>query len=504
MNNTQSFQSKLIKGSLTALILSFLGSVFAYLIRIFYSRVLSIDDYGLFYAVLGLYLIFTTYFDLGFGYSVVYFFPKYFKQKNYKKAWNIFVYGQAISIGVSIIISLILIAAAPFLANNYFKVPGSEPLIYISSVFLIAFSLINGLIQIYSALQKERYYASITAVRWGLTLVLSLIFYLLNFPYLIFFAIAWAAGHFLTALIYFFLLYKNHAFLTVNKILLKKETFKQMYSYAIPSFLETFITSIIGMTIIFFLTAFAGVREVGIYNIIYPLASIPLVLLAPLNTLILPLVSHLMEGEKRKLEYLLEKILEMIPFIGTYFSLFIILFPSASVALIFGEKWIGKVELSLSILCLGVIILMVGGILGAIALGIGKVKKRLKLTTIVSFIIAPVTALLIFNYGVLGAIISTVIMAVMTNLVFIIIIKEDLSFVAPFSLYIKLLFFSVSLFALVRVFKISPEGWVQFIIYGIIYSMIYFMAGFILKIYDRRLLLIVLTTEGKKANSNDG
>lgn len=498
MSTSYSLKEKVIKGSIIALGLSFLGSVFAYFIRILYSRTLSIEDYGLFYAILSLPLMFTIYLDLGFGYSSVYLLPKYLKLKKFAKAWNIFIYGQTVSLVMSILISLILIITAPLLTKYYFKVAGSEILIYIFCIFLIASGLINGMIQVYSGMQKEKYYSSITLLRWFLTFTLSIFFIFLGFSNILFFAIAWSAGHLITAIIYLALLYYKHSFLTVNKIFWERSTFRQMFSLAVPSILETFISSIFLMTVNFFLTFFRGVTEVGIYNVILPLASIPLVLLIPLNTFLLPLVSHLCEGEKDKLEFLTEQILKIIPLVGAYFSLFIILFPSTSISLIFGEKWLGKIESSLSILCLGMIFLLLNGILGVIALGLGKVRERLKIAIIIAILSVPANALLIWYWGVMGAVITIGLIALILNLLFINLIQKDLRIKIPYSFYITLAIFSSVVFILIRAIRISPQNWGEFIGFGLVYTFIYTVFGYLLKVFDKNLILMLLPQEISK------
>lgn len=492
MPNPKSLEEKILKGSIILLAASFLSSVLAYLIRILYSHSLSIEDYGLFYAVLSLPIVFTTYLDLGFGFSSVYFLPKFLKKNDYVKAWNVFIYGQAISLTMSVILASILIISAGYLSKHYFKVAGSENLIYILSIFLIAFSLINGMIQIYSGMQKEKYYSSITLLRWLFTLVLSVIFSLAGFANVIFFALAWSIGHLITAIIYLILLFYKHQFITSNKITWDKKVFKGMFSLAIPAIAETFISSIFLMTVTFFLTFFKGVAEVGIYNIIYPLASIPIALLTPLNTLLLPLVSHLCEGEKAKLKYLTEKILEIIPFISVYFSLFIILFPSSSVGLIFGQKWLGKVEVSLSILCLGTTLLLMSGILGAIALGIGKVKERLKIATVIAIIGIPINALSIWLYGILGAVIVISVTALIINLLFLSLIKKDLTIEIPYLFYLKLLSFCIIIFLVTRVTQIYPNNLFEFLGFGLVYSLIYGTFGILLRIYDKKWLVMLM------------
>lgn len=492
MNKSSTLQEKIIKGSVIVLIFSLLGSVCAYLIRILFSRTLSIENYGLFYAVFGLIGMITTYSDLGFGYSVVYFLPKHFKKKNYFKAWNVYIYGQFISLLMSLAASTILVAFAPFLARNFLKVEGSEVLIYIFCFYLVIFSILNGLIQIFCSIQKEKYYSLITLFRWLFSFIIAFSFFAFGFSNIVYFALALVLGHLLTAVIFLYLLFSKYSFLTRNKIVWNKNIFKLMFSFALPALLETLIYSLSGSTETFFLTLMRGVREVGIYNIIYPLASIPIILLNPINGILLPLVSRLMEGEKEKMEKLLKTILEIVPFIGLYFALFLILFPSSIVGLIFGERWIGLVETPLRILSLGAIVIPLFGVLGAITLGTGKVKEKLKVVAITQIISMIVNIFLIWNFGILGAVVTTGLTSLVLSILFIRILKTDLIVIVPIKFYLKLLMFSLILGTIVQYLAINLQNWVQFISIGVIYTTVYAGLGFWLKLYDKKLLFMFL------------
>lgn len=493
MANSQLIQAKVIKGSFTVLILTLLGSSFAYIVRILLSRTLSIEDYGLFYAVFGLFTVVITYIDLGFGYSIIYLLPKYIKLNNYAKAWNIFAYGQLITLSASFILSFVFIVFASFLSKNYFKIPGSEILIYIFCAYLISFTIIYSLTQAFGGMQKEKYYSSIAFIRWFLTVFFSLLFFIFGFSDIIYYAIALSIAHILTAFIYFFLLFQKHKFLSSNKIKWEVITFKEMLAFSLPALAETVVYSIVLIGDNFFLVLFRGVKEVGIYNIIYPLASIPIILINPLTTLILPLVSHLMKGEKGKLRYLLEKILQIFPFAGLYFSLFIIMFPSSSVSLIFGHKWSGLVEVPLTILCLGTIAILMSVILGAITLGTGEVKKKLKATLFASIINLSLNAFLIWQYGVIGAVITTSLFALILCVLFIRIIQKVIEIRIPYIFYLKLIIFSVFFYLAVRYINIQINHWVEFTLFGFLYTIIYILFGYILKLYNKQLVAIILS-----------
>lgn len=493
MTNPQPISPKIIKGSFVVIFMAFLGSVFAYLVRVLLSHTLTVESYGLFYAIFGLFTIVTAYIDLGFGYSIIYLFPKYIKLNNYAKAWNIFAYGQLITLGVSVVLSIIFIFFASFLSENYFKVPGSEIIIYIFCAYLISFTVIYSLTQAFGGMQKVRYYSSIAFVRWFLTVIFILLFLSSGFSNIVYYAVAFSAAHILTALIYLLLLFQNHKFLCSNKISWEVATFKEMLAFSLPALAETVVYSLVLLGDNFFLMLFRGVREVGIYNIIYPLASIPIILINPLTTLILPLVSRMMEGEKENLKNLLEKILQVVPFAGLYFSLFIAAFPSSTVSLIFGQKWLGLVELPLILLSIGTIAILMSVILGAITLGTGEVKKKLRVTLYASVVNLVLNAFFIWYYGVVGAVITTSLFALILCYLFIKIIKDTIEIRMPYMFYLKLIIFSVVFYVVVKQINIHIQGWVEFIFFGLFYTFIYAFFGYILRLYDKQLLAMILS-----------
>lgn len=479
---------KLVTGSVLAIILTLIGAIFAYMIRVIYSQTLSIESYGLFYAVFGIFSMLSTYADLGFGEAISYFIPKYFKQKDYSKLWNTFLYGQLVQFSVSLILAFIIAISAPFLANYYFKVAGSETVIYIFCVFLILNGFLNGINQIFTGLQKAFYFSTINTLKSFFILIFSIwgIFY--GIENVNTYGFIWLLAYVLTLAAYLYLLFTKHSFLTNNRFVKSSEFLKELFKYALPAFFTTFIYSLMQASDIFFLTFFHGVIDVGIYNIIVPIASISIIFLAPLHNVLLPLTSHLMEGEKEKLSYVLEQVYKIVPFVGVYFALFTILFPSAIISFIFGEKWLYLAGFSLSLLTIGYIFLLLGNLLGTIALGLGRIKERLRTLALIGILNIIFDALLIWKFGVLGSVIMDSIVAVILAITFSLMIKKYISFKIPFQFYFRITALCVLLFFIVRLLKIKPENFLQLIIFGIIYSVVFLLLGYILKVYDKASL----------------
>lgn len=492
-----SLKKRILKNSAVAILLTLVGAVFAYLIRIQYSNTLSIESYGLFYAVFGIFSALSTYSDLGFGEAISYFIPKYFKQKNYSKLWNTFLYGQFVQIIISTTLAIVIAISAPFLANNYFKVPGSENLIYIFCIFLILNGFLNGINQIFTGLQKASYFSTINTLKTFFILTFSLIIFINGSQNVNTYGLIWIISYFLTVFVYLILLFKNHSFLTSSKLVKSSQFLKSLSAYALPAFFTTFIYSLMQASDIFFLTLFRGVVEVGVYNIIVPIASISIIFLAPIHNILLPLTSDLMEGEKDKMQKVLTEIYKIIPFIGVYFALFTILFPSSIISFIFGEKWLYLAGLPLSLLTVGYVFLLLANLLGTVALGLGKIRERLKILTIIGVLNIIFDAILIWKWGILGSVIMDSLIALILVIAFTHMIKIQVKFNIPYQFYLKITLFSLLVFLIIRYFNLKPLNFMELIIYGIVYSIIFLSYGYFAKVYTKNTFNLIRPTSLK-------
>lgn len=494
----QSYSQKIIKGSLLVIILTVLSSAFSYLNRFFYSRVLSVEMYGLFYAGLGLINTVWTYNDLGFGYSTTYLLPKYLKKSKYALVWNVYKYGQIVQITVSVLASVTMFFSASYLANNYFKVPGSENMIYVFCLYLVANSFLSSLIQFFIGAQKEMYYSSIVLLRIILVFVFSLLFWYQGQTGATFFALAWAMGYLVTACLFLYLLKNRFIFLKSQVVTWNKKLFRKMVKYALPSIATTLVGSIATSGDVFFLTLFRGVKEVGIYNIIFPLASTPSMLLLPLSYLYMPLVSHLMEGEKSKVGLFVTKIMELIPFAVMYIALFLYTFPADSIRLLFGEKWLGIADKILGPLSMGYVLSLMLAFLGAIVLGTGRVKEKLNVTALISVISVPINIVLIKGFGITGTVASYIIISFFSMFLLLRIIRKVVRFSIPYKFYTRLFLGSLIIHGGFRMFWKYNLNLSTFLITGMLYSVLYVLMGYLLKVYDIDLVKQFLKRDANK------
>jgi O-antigen/teichoic acid export membrane protein len=490
MNLQKSLTERILKGSLTVVVFASFVSPIGYLMKMIYARTLSIEMFGLFYAMLAFFLLLSSFSNLGFGYSLTYLAPKYLKGKNYKICWNLYKYSQISGVVASLLISLIVALSVNWLSKYYFKTPEAMSIIYVFLIFLVSGSLLNALEKFFIGLQQEKFYSTTQAVRIFFALTFSLFIWLIGKPNVINYALAWAIANICAVVLYTFFLNKKNGYL-VNQCVWDKKLFKLMFKYAFPTILTTSVYTLITSTDMIFLTLLKDVREVGIYAIVLPLASISSVVLTPINTFFLPLISHLMEGEKEKVRQILQMSLKIIPFIGFYFALFITLFPEQPISILFGQKWVSLVKTPLIILSIGYIGAQISNFLATVVTGMGKVNERLKISILIALINVILTYFLVSRYSVLGVTIAGSVVFLISVILNARIIQKSIHFKFPIVFYFKLLAIGIVTYTAVFYFKLYPVGLLQYLLSGTIYTIIMGVLAYFLKLFDKRMLSLL-------------
>lgn len=493
MKPQKTLTQRILKGGLTVILFTSLAPPVAYVVKMLYSRSLSIEMFGLFYAMLAFFGLLASFTDLGFGYCLTYLVPKYFKKKDYKNCWNVYKYSLFIGLAAALFISILTVISAGWLSDYYFKVPEAKTLIYVFIVFLIAGNISGTIEKFFIGLQQEKYYSLMQPVRMLLALGGSVIVWLSDNSNIYYYSASWALATVIVTLIFSLIIKARYGYL-ISKTRWDGKLFKLMYKYALPSFLTTFILTFVGSISVIFLTSLKGVREVGIFEIVLPLASMSSLILAPINTFLMPLISHLMEGEKEKVRLLLEMALKLIPFVAFYFALFIVLYPAQPIGMLFGEKWVSLAKSPLIILSFGVIISQTSIFLSTVVVGIGKVKERLSALLIIAPINVILAYFLISKYSVLGVTISVSIIYLISVYMYAKIIAKSINFRFPVLFYFQLLIIGTVFYLVVNISSFYPANLIQYLVTGMIYTLIISVIAYFLKLFDINMIKSLLET----------
>jgi len=490
---------RVLKGSGTVMVFTLLSAPFGYLVRVLYSRSLSIEMFGLFYAVLGLFNILVKYNGLGFGYSVVYLVPKYIKQKKLSEAWRSFKYYQIIEIATSLFIALILLLTANWLSTYYFKTPYAKNIIYVFLVYLLSDGLLASLNTFLTGLQMAVYYSSIKLVRQALILGFSFLLIFFDKPSVVGYAIAWSAACILTTIIYYILFYVKHN-KYVQKLEWDRKQFKTMAKFAFPSLMTISVTTLISQSDVILLTLIKGVREVGIYNIILPIVTIPSIFLSSINKLIFPLVSDLMTNQRKKVTTLLNSITKIVPFVGLYFAIFILSFPSASIINLFGKRWVELAKTPLIILTIGYTASLLTTYLSTITAAMGKINQKLKVSIVIAISNLLFGGTMIYFFGLIGLVIANSIVYLLSATIYSVIIRREIVFSYPWRYYLKVVTLGVVIYVFIKLLNLNPVGWFQFILYGATYTLVFGLFGYFIGVIDKSVLKEMKAVIGRRSN----
>ncbi|PIY79920.1 MAG: hypothetical protein COY81_00315 [Candidatus Pacebacteria bacterium CG_4_10_14_0_8_um_filter_43_12] len=493
MSKSDSTTSIILKKSLTVSFFIALSAPLGYVMRLIYSRTLSVELFGLFYALIGFIDLWVPFQDWGTGFSVSYYAPKLQRSKNYQTIWLMFVYSLSLRLVASTTLALIIIWNSNWLANHYFKVAYAENLLYIFSLYLLVSGIAVAFKQLFIGLQKESYYASAEPLRLFLIVTGSCAAIFLNKEGIITYSLILAAVSGLIALYYWFLLYKfnHHFFLPIiwkAMILRKLATFSWSISFSTIIYL---FTNQIGLVL---LTFFHTVSDVGTYNIILAVISLPTMFLSPLQSIFFPMVSEFMSEDKVKVRHLVENLLRILPFITLYFNFFIFLFPQFTIGALFSNQWLSSATLPLMIIAVGYIFSILASYLTKITDGMGLVKERVRLLILIAITNLGVGAFLIYYYGIIGLVVTNSLIYLMTSALLGSLIYSRIKFNIPVRLYLKYALFLGVIYLIKVAFQISPNSWYLYLSAGAIYTVLTTIFAYTQNIVEKNTLLIVMNS----------
>lgn len=249
------------------------------------------------------------------------------------------------------------------------------------------------------------------------------------------------------------------------------------------------------------LTIISGTTSVGIYNVYYPIASIPLFILTPVTSLLLPFYSYHVEDGVKRLKKLTEFFIQVLFFFGLYFGIFISFYSTQSINLLFGEKWLTESSLGLEILSIGFVFQLLTIFYITVVNSLGMLKTRLKISIIIAVLTIVLGVIFTLLYGLIGLIWSNVIVYLMSSILFGIVVHKHLSIGLP-SKFIFISVISICSFAIfTKLIFPSPDTKLSFFAAGIFYSIVVMGTGYL--IFKSELNAIIFELRKAKMERKD-
>lgn len=479
-----SYAKRALRGSLFVFIASIITAFLGYFTRIILARGLTVEDYGLFFAVFSFVSFLLFFRDLGLGSALV----KHLAEFKAKKQFNEIktgIFAVLISLLVlSAIFGLFLYISAPFLSHNYFKDDRAAIILYFFIAYILFSALFLFLGNIFQGFQKIKTFSLMEPIRC--TIVLIAIILLLREDYGVFspvmaYTISWLAVFFI------FLPFAWRAFAFLKyKIQDMHAITKQLYLFGTAVALAQIGSKVIARIDILILTYFTSLTDVGIYNAVQPTALLFLFFSGSITPALYPLVSELWTKKDNR------RLTEGIRLLHKYSFLFTIpafltvfVFSSLFLKITFGEQYVVG-STALQILLIGMLFLLVASVNNTVLSAIGKPQAVTKAFIFVAVINILLNLILIPLLGINGVSISTSLSYLLLLVLSTRYLIKYIPLKIPFAAWIKTFFigiiFTLVAFSLKKILMFNV--WIELIITITTAGLVYLILAYWMKLLD--------------------
>ena len=464
--------------------ISIVAALFGYIVRIFFARNLTVEEFGLFYAVISFLGIFVIFITSGLDRALIYFIPKFLAQSKKQDVKNSAIYTAIVYLLNNLLLITLFYLFAGFLGKNYFHHGSAASVLMLMAVAFFIDSFVILIQSCFQGFQMMASFSSIDLTRMILVLILSFIFF--KFGMGIYSPIAaYIITPFILILIYLPLLYKrNHEVFASNRFAWEKQLFKKLYKYGMQVILLTTGGVTLSHVDRLMLTYYRTLGEVGIYSAVFPTAMMFSYIPFAIGKVLLPITSELwsrgLKTEFTKGVELLHKFFLMV-MLPTSFLIFS--FSDLLLGIFYGANYISG-SLALKILSISAIFFGLSNINGNILSGIGKPNIYTYIIVVGTIMNILLNAILIPRFGISGAAAATGLsFALMMAIGFYMLSKKKLA-ILPYMIWAKTLMVSIAFLLVVNYMNmhISLNLFVKIPLILIISATFYISAMFLFRL----------------------
>ena len=475
-----------VKGITTILIISVLAAFLGYFVRVILAKNLTIEEFGLFYAVFAFLGMFGIFKSLGFDRALAKFIPEFLHKKENNFIKSSIIYVIVIQIITNSVIILAVYLLSDFLASNYFHNAQAAIVLKLLAIAFFIDSFVFVLKFSFQGFKKMTYFSGIDLLRMLLITAVILIGFKLDYKLLSPITAYIIAPIVLLIVFSWILVKKVFPEFFISRFIINKTLLKRISKYSIFILATSIGGIILGYTDIMMLTYFLGLTSVALYSVALPTTGILLYLPRALEQILLPLTSELWSKKKKKM--LVEGIeslykysfIIIIPLVFMMFS-----FADLIINVFFGKSYIPAAN-TMKILSIGVIFATINSVGFSFFPGIGKPQISSKIVYIAAIFNFITNLILIPIIGVIGAAITTSLSYFIMMIISLKNIRKFVEITFPIKVWIKTSIAGILFVLAIWILKkaIILNVWVETGTVLIISGIVYIILLFLLKIIN--------------------
>jgi len=422
------------KSSVIVLVCLLFSKIFMYAYRIIIARYYNAEVYGIFsiaIMVIGFFAVFTM---AGLPNGLLRYIP-YYRGKDKTNEIKFITKKSIFVIFLSgIFFGSILYIFSGIISINLFHSPELVKYLKLFAISLPFYVLLDTLLVVLLAYEKIGWRSFIFNILQNGVRVIALTLLIFMGLTTNAVAISYILGTVIAAVIAYIVVRFSIKEIFKEFSLTKKErksVFKELFSYSWPLMFFGLIFSIFHWTDSLILGILTNVQQVGFYNAAVPIAMFLGLTPQLFMQLFFPLITKNYSKNKGNLEtitQLSKQVGKWIFIINFPILILMLIFPGAFINLFFGSEYLAA-ENALKFLAIGAIINSVFIVSNNLLTMIGKSKLLLIDILITSIINVILNVVLIQEYGIAGAAISTTISLIILNVLFMLQAKKHLSII---------------------------------------------------------------------------
>jgi len=475
-----------VKGTATILGISLIAAFLGYLVRLILARNLTIEEFGLFYAVFAFLAFLTIFKTFGFDRSLIKFIPEFHHNNRNDFIKSSMIYVSTLLLITNTVVIILVYLLANYLSIHFFHDPRAGIILKLMAIAFFAETFVVVIKYSFQGFQKMALFSVMDAVRMLLILIIISIGFKMNYG-LFSPVAAYIIIPFILLFAFGFILFENvFPKFSESKFVIDKGLLKKISKFSAFIMLASPGGMILGYTDSILLTFFSGLTAVGLYNIALPTSKILLYFPNAFGNVLLPLTSELWTKKK---EVLLKAGIEslykysMIITIPLAFIMFS--FADLGIIVLFGKKYI-LAKTTMQILTIGMIFATIHAVHSNFFQGIGKPQIHSKIIYTAAIFNLVGNLILIPRLGIIGAAITTSASYMIMMLVGLVKISKFVKIQFPVQTWIKTLFagliFTITISFLKKIIFLNV--WLEIVIVLVLSGVIYIALLFLLRIID--------------------
>jgi len=481
-----SYTKVAVKGVTIVLIISLIAAFLGYLVRFVLAKNLTVEEFGLFYAVFSFLGLFGLFKSLGFDKALRKFIPDFRQDKRNDLIKSSILYSSIVKLITNTIIIVIVYSLSAYLSINFFHNSKADIVLRLMAIAFFLDDFVLVLKFSFQGFKKMAYFSGIDLIRMLLILAVILIGFKLNYG-LLSPIIAYTIVPIILFIIFgFILLKKVFPEFFKSKFVLEKGPLKKISKYSLFVMATSVGGVVFGYTDIMMLTYFSGLAAVGLYSIALPTAKVLIYFARAITGILVPLTADLYaKGEKKLLKIGIEELYKystiiLVPAVFIQFS-----FADLIINMFFGKDYI-LAATALKILSIGMIFHILSSINWNVFSGIGQPQLNSKMIYSAAVFNFIGNLILIPFIGINGAALTTTGSHFIIMVYSMIKIRKFIDVKLPVKIWSKItltgLIFTSVIWLLKKV--IFLNAWLEAAIVLAISALVYLGLLFLLKIVD--------------------